>query len=382
LNLAIKDIRFNFFRFALTSIGVGMLLAATIGMNGLYRGIVFEALLIINSVEADLWVVEGGRAGPFAEASAVPANLDRRVEGVPGVAAVRRFVQFNQQFEINGKSVRMAVTGIDFPKDSGSWIPLIAGVHFQSTHYEAVADRTTGLLVGDVVRLGHDDYTIVGVSKGQVDMAGDGLFFVTVSDAQAINRVLPSEAILLNRLAQGRSRMGLGENSGSIAAVMVEVSPYAEPQAVKKAIQRWGDVEVFTKAEQGHIMMEGRLRKLRIQILAFTAMTLLVCGSVIALTIYTMTLEKIPQIGLLRLIGARDRMIVGLIAQQALLIGVFGLAIALALSYLIYPNFPRTVLLLMSDLVGIGGLLLMMSLLASWFGIRRALAVRAQEVLS
>ena len=258
----------------------------------------------------------------------------------------------------------------------------MTGVHFQSTHYEAIADRSTGLLVGDVVRLGHDDYTIVGVAKGQVDMAGDGLFFVTVLDAQAINRVLPSEAILLNRLAQGRSRMGLGENSGSIGAVMVEVSPYAEPAALRNAIKRWGDVEVFTKAEQEHIMMEGRLRKLRIQILAFTAMTLLVCGSVIALTIYTMTLEKIPQIGLLRLIGARDRMIVGLIAQQALLIGVFGLAIALALSYLIYPNFPRTVLLLMSDLAGIGGLLLLMSLLASWFGIRRALAVRAQEVLS
>src|SRR5262249_6673316 len=160
--------------------------------------------------------------------------------------------------------------------------------------------------------------TIVGVSRGQVDMAGDGLLFVTIPDAQAINRVLPSEAILLNRLAEGRSRMGLGETSGSIAAVIVQVSPYVEIAAVKTAIQRWGDVEVLTKSDQEDLLTEGRLRKLRIQILAFTAMTLLVCGSVIALTIYTMTLEKIPQIGLLRLMGARDRVIVGLIAQEAL----------------------------------------------------------------
>jgi putative ABC transport system permease protein len=333
-------------------------------------------------VGADLWVVEGGRAGPFAETSAVPDSLDRRVEGVSGVVAVRRFIQFNRQFDINGRSLRMAVTGIDFPNDTGSWIPLDAGVHLQSAHYEAIADRSTGLLIGDVIRLGHDDYTIVGISRGQVDMAGDGLLFVTIPDAQAINRVLPSEAILLNRQAEGRSRMGLGETSGSIAAVIVQVSPYAEVAGVKAAIQRWGDVEVLTKSDQEDLLMEGRLRKLRIQILAFTAMTLLVCGSVIALTIYTMTLEKIPQIGLLRLMGARDRVIVGLIAQEACLTGAFGLAVALGLSYLVYPTFPRTVLLEYHDLAGIGGLLMLMSLLASWFGIRRALAVRAQEVLS
>jgi putative ABC transport system permease protein len=120
VNLALKDIRFSPFRFVLTSIGVGLLLAATIGMNGLYRGIVFEALLIVKNVGADLWVVEGGRVGPFAETSAVPGNLDMRVEGVPGVSDTRRFIQFNQQYLIRGKNVRLAVTGIDYPRDSGS----------------------------------------------------------------------------------------------------------------------------------------------------------------------------------------------------------------------------------------------------------------------
>ena len=382
MNLAAKDVRFSPFRFMLTAIGVGMLSAATIGMNGLYRGIVFEALLIINDIGADLWVVEGGRAGPFAETSAVPANLDRRVEGVPGVRAARRFIQFSQQYDIKGKLVRLAVTGLDFPKDNGSWIPLIAGLHIQSSHYEAIADRSTGLQLGEVIRLGHDDYTIVGISKGQVDMGGDGMFFVTIPDAQTINHLLPSEAVLLNWVATGHSRMGLGDNTGSIAAVIVTVSPYADVQGVKALIKQWGDVEVFTEGEEENALMEGRLRKLRVQILAFTAMTLLVCGSVIALTIYTMTLEKLPQIGLLKLIGARDRVIVGMIVQEALWIGGAGLVVALGLSYLIYPHFPRTVLLLFSDLASIGGMLLLLSMLASWFSIRRAFKVRAQEVLS
>lgn len=118
------------------------------------------------------------------------------------------------------------------------------------------------------------------------------------------------------------------------------------------------------------------------QILAFTAMTLLVAGSIIALTIYMLTLEKINQIALLKLIGARDSVIIGLIVQQALWIGVLGFSVALAISFTLYPNFPRTVLLLPEDLAGIGGALLVISLAASWFAIRRAMRVRAQEVLS
>jgi len=381
MNLALKDMRFTMLRFALATIGIGLLLGATMGMIGLYRGIVYEALIVINDIGADLWVVEGGRSGPFAETSAVPGNLDRRVEGVPGVAATRRFIQYNQQYFIDGRSVRLAVTAVDFPKDSGSWIPLVEGRLFQSSRYEAIADRSTGLLVDDVIRLGHDDYRIVGLTEGQVDMGGDGMFFVTIPDAQAINRILPSEAILLNRQATGRSRMGLGD-SGSIGAVMVELKPNADLKEVQGYIKAWGDVGVLTKEEQTSIILDGRLWRLRVQILAFTAMTLLVAGSIIALTIYMLTLEKIHQIALLKLIGARDRVIIGLIVQQALWIGLLGFVVGMLGSFVVYPYFPRTVLLLPEDLATLAVILVIISLIASWFAIRRALAVRAQEVLA
>ncbi|MDQ0394909.1 ABC transporter permease [Labrys monachus] len=370
-------------RFVLTVFGVGLLMASTIGMLGMYRGIVYEALVVIDGVGADLWVVEGGKSGPFAESSAVPANLDRRVAGVSGVAATRRFIQYNQQFEFDGLPLRMSITGVDFPSDRGSWIPLIAGRYFQSNRYEAIADKTLGFAVGDEIRLGKDTYTIVGVSTGQVDMSGDGLLFVTIADAQVINQLLPSEAILLNRAAkEGRDRMGLGNDTGSIAAVIVETLPGADKDVVRDSIKRWGDVEVLTKQDEEEILLNGRLGKLRVQILAFTTMILLICCAVIAMTIYTMTIEKVAQISLLKLIGARDRVIVGMIAQQAALIGFCGLILAIAISFTIYPRFPRTVLITASDLGVLSLVLMALSLAASWFAIRRALAVRAQEVLA
>jgi putative ABC transport system permease protein len=382
MNLAIKDIRHSLLRFFLTVFGVGLLMAATIGMLGMYRGIVFEALIVIENIGADLWVVEGGKSGPFAESSAVPANLDRRVSGVAGVAATRRFIQYNQQFEVEGFPLRMSVTGVDYPADSGSWIPLIAGRYFQSNRYEAIADKTLGLAVGDEIRLGRDSYTIVGVSTGQVDMGGDGLLFTTIADAQVINQLLPSEAILLNRAAKGKTRMGLGDDTGSIAAVIVETLPGADREVVRESIKRWGDVEVLTRQDQETLLLDGQLGKLRLQILAFTTMTLLICCAVIALTIYTMTIEKVAQIALLKLIGARDRVIIGMIAQQAALIGFCSLLLAIAISFTIYPRFPRTVLITQTDLIVLSAVLMALSLASSWFAIRRALAVRAQEVLA
>lgn len=176
--------------------------------------------------------------------------------------------------------------------------------------------------------------------------------------------------------------MGFGEETGSIAAVIVETLPGVDREVVRDTIQRWGDVEVTTIDEQKSLLLDGRLGKLRFQILAFTTMTLLICCAVIALTIYTMTIEKVAQIALLKLIGARDRVIVGMIAQQAALIGLCGLVLAIAISFTIYPRFPRTVLILPSDLGILSFVLMSLSLVASWFAIRRALAVRAQEVLS
>ena len=381
VNLALKDIRHGLTRFVLTILGVSLLMAATIGMLGMYRGIVKEALVIIDGIGADMWVSEGGRAGPFAEPSSIPPNLDRRVAGVQGVASARRFSNFNQQYLINGKPTRLSIVGIDFPADTGDWIPLIAGRNFQAQHYEAIADLSSGLSVGDVIRLRNNDFTVVGLSRGQVDMSGDGMLFLTLPDAREAGFLLPSEAVLLNRQSKARSRMGMPDSSG-ISAVAVSLQPGADIAEVKDKIAGWGDVTVLTREDQHRLLLDGRLGKLRIQILAFTVMILLICCAVIALTIFTMTVEKAPQIALLKLIGARDRMISRMIAGQALAIGLMSFLAGVAISLTVYPNFPRTVLMLPSDLFWLGLSLLLLSLVASWFAIRRALSIRAQEVLA
>ncbi|GLK86037.1 ABC transporter permease [Ancylobacter defluvii] len=387
MNLAFKDACHAPARFALTSFGVAFLLTAVIGMVGLYRGVVEDALLIIERIDADLWVVQGERAGPFAEASAVAADVDRRVAGVPGVADVRRFSQFSQQFDFAGRMRRATVTGVDVPADDGRWLTLIAGRWLGAGRYEAVADAVTGLRIGDRVTLARDVYEIVGLTRGMVDSAGDGLLFVVINDATVIAQRRTSEEIHLARAAHGSSGAASADTSSvaqdsKIAAVLVRLDPAADHARVRAAIARWGDVAVLSTAEQRDLMLNARLWKLRLQILAFTLLILLITALVVSLIVYTMTIEKLHQIALLKLIGARERVVAGMIGQQAALIGFGGFLAAIGVSRLIFPLFPRRVVLLPSDLALLALLLAVICAVAAFVGIARASRVQAREVLS
>jgi len=376
--LAWRDIAANLTRFFLAAAGVGFLLTGSMGMLGLYRGILHDATLTIEEIGADLWVVQGGRAGPFAEGSVVSATLDRRVEGVAGTTNVRRFVQNNLQFDIKGQRRRVAVTGLDFPKDQGAWLNLTAGRLLQAGRGEAIADASLGFGLGDEVRLGRDSYRVVGLTRGQVDMSGDGQLFVTVPDAMDIADSRTPETVLLER-AQGLG--ATADRPSRIAAVMVTTQPGME-QEVARTIGAWGDVAVLSRDAQRSALVDGRLWRLRLQILFFTVLLLTVTGVVIAMTIYNSTVEKLHEIAMLKLIGARDRFILSMILQQAMLVGLLAFGLAFVLSMLVFPQFPRRVVLLPEDLAVVFSGLLLACLLGSWVGIARAMRVRAKEVLA
>jgi putative ABC transport system permease protein len=52
-------------------------------MVGIYRGMVGEALSLARILRADIWVVEAGTRGPFAEASRLPGDVRRRTPVCP-----------------------------------------------------------------------------------------------------------------------------------------------------------------------------------------------------------------------------------------------------------------------------------------------------------
>jgi putative ABC transport system permease protein len=297
----------------------------------------------------------------------------------------------------------MAVQGLSWPDDQGDWLPLIAGRSLRQAHFEMIADQSLKLPLGSQLRLGKDIYQVVGLTRGMVGSGGDGLTFFTVSDATAIQFDQPGEAMRLERAAR-RARLGnidlgrlqpglLARAAGlsrsipalappQVSAVLVKLRPGADDSAVRRTLATWPDITVYSTPEQKNLLLSGMVDKARRQLGLFRALLIVISTIIIALIIYTLTLDKIRDIALLKLIGARNSVIIGLILQQSLLMGAFGYFLAWWIGQYAFPFFPRLVLIETSDLASLAVIVVVISTLASLLGIWKALHVEPNTVLA
>ena len=402
MNLAFKDIRKNLGRFVMTTIGIGMLLMIVMGMAGIYRGLLEDATFLINKIGADLWIVQQDTRGPFAELSRVPTSLVYRAQAVPGVATAREFVFHTIQRQHRGALLRMSILGLSWPEDKGNWLPLMAGRPLRQNHYEMIADKSLGIALGEQLRLGKDQYTVVGITAGMVSTGGDGMAFTTLLDSQAIQFDSPSEAIRLERAARdNRSQASevflqqpqLTEQlalpasqlpaiaTPSLSAVLVTAKPGADLNRIQSIVESWQDVSVYTTAGQEELLVQGIVDKARKQLLMFRVLLTVIAAIIMALIIYTLTLDKLYAIALLKLIGAPNHVILGMILQQALLLGGLGYLVAYTAGMQLFPKFPRRVVLTNDDLIQLAIVVLIISVLSSLLGIWKALKVEPNDVL-
>jgi putative ABC transport system permease protein len=266
-----------------------------------------------------------------------------------------------------------------------------------------IADQSLRLPLGSRIRLGKDSYEVVGLTRGMVGSSGDGLTFFTVSDAMAIQFDEPGEAVRLERAAR-RGRVesvdlgrlspllldrAAGLSSGipafalpQVSAVLVTLQPGADKAAVRRTLANWPDITVYSTQEQKDLLLSGMVDKARRQLGLFRALLIIISTIIIALIIYTLTLDKIRDIALLKLIGARNSVICGLILQQSLLMGAFGYALAWCIGQYAFPHFPRLVLIDPSDLASLALIVIVISTLASLLGIWKALRVEPNTVLA
>ncbi len=151
--------------------------------------------------------------------------------------------------------------------------------------------------------------------------------------------------------------------------------PQVNANVAAKAVQRWKHLAAMTQLDQEDILLRSVVERARKQIGLFTVLLLIVSTVIIALIIYTMTMDKIREIATLKLIGAPDRTIIGLIVQQALAMGMIGFSFGTMLIINIQDYFPRRVLLQPEDGVALAVVVLFVCVLASTLGVRLALKV-------
>ena len=399
MNLAIRDINYHRGQFILTCIGVGLLLTIVMSMSGIYRGLVVEALVLIRAAKADLWVVQRDTRGPFAEQSRLPEDVRYRIAVMPGVREASPYVFYTIQRQRQNKQLRIAVVGYDLYTGIGGPKQLIAGRPIQQKRYEMVADQKLGLALGETLRLGLHDYTVVGLTRGMVGSGGDPVAFFSLADAQEIQFVkdnwairnarerakdayslaLPTQPTLSIELAR---QFADNPDQHNINAVLVRLDPWADPATVAKAIGRWEYFTAYTDDEQSQLVLQGNVAKARKQLGLFRALLVIISTVIIAQIIYTMTLDKLKPIALLKLIGAPNRTVVSLILQQSLSLGLIAFGIAMVLGNLTFDKWPRLVVVETGDQLGLLGIVVTICVLASAMGIRRALRVEPGAALT
>ena len=369
MNLAYRDIRHNLGRFLLTCVGLGLLLGVVLAMIGIYRGLVVDALTIARAPAVDLWVVETNTRGPFAEASRIPGDIREAVARIAGVATAGGITYQTVEAEHLGKKLRLYVIGYE-PTRPGGPPEVIDGRGIARSHYEMVADGSTGLVVGDRVPLGRHTFNVVGLTRHQVNSGGDPAVYITLADAQKLQFDLAPPAARV-QLARGDG----GASRNTVNAVVARLHPNASPDAVAEMVRRWKHLSAITQEAQELILTRSLVDRARRQIGLFTSLLLVVSAVIIALIIYTMTMEKLKQIATLKLIGAPDRTIIGMIMQQALALGLIGFAIGASLIVNIKDYFPRRVVLEPDNVLVLGLIVFAVCLLSSGLGVRAALKV-------
>ena len=395
ISLAGRDILHSWGKFVLTGIGLGLLIGVTLTMAGVYRGMVDDARALLDNSGADLWVVQQHTQGPYAESSSLRDDVVRSVLGLPGVARAANVTYLTMQVrgraplgEPGGREVRAMVVGFESgqPGEPGY---LVAGRHITRSHYEAVADVRTGFRIGQRIQIRRHDYTVVGLTQRMVSSGGDPMVFIPLKDAQEAQFLKDNDAILNDRARTAANPAlnrpgvpGLLEAiqtsqaaNHNVNTVLVRVHPGVPAEQVAAAIRRWKHLEAYTRAQMEEILIAKLIATSARQIGMFLVILAVVSAAIVAFIIYTMTMGKIREIAVLKLIGTRNRTIAGMILQQALGLGLIGFGVGKVSATFWAPIFPKYVLLEAGDAVrGLVAVLLICAL-ASTLAIRAALKV-------
>ena len=397
ISLAGRDILQAWGKFIFTGVGLGLVIGVTLTMAGVYRGMVDDGRVLLDSSSADLWVVQKDTLGPYAESSSIPDDLWRGIRAMPGVAQAANVTYLTMQVRKGGEDVRAMVVGVAAGEPgTPGWPPqLVAGRQITRGHYEAVADLAAGFQLGDVLKIRRNHYTVVGLTRRMVSSSGDPMVFVPLKDAQEAQFLKDNDAILMQRRRTEANpafnRPGVPglldaviatqTSNSSVNAVLVRLRPGFEPEQVAEPIRRWKRLTVYDRAQMESILIGKLIATSAKQIGMFLVILAAVSAAIVAFIIYTLTMDKIREIAVLKLIGTRNRTIAAMILQQALVLGVIGFVVGKISATFAAPIFPKYVLLVPEDSIAGFAAVLAICVLASVVAIRVALKVDPADAI-
>jgi putative ABC transport system permease protein len=221
------------------------------------------------------------------------------------------------------------------------------------------------------------------------------MLFIPLKDAQEAQFLKDNDALTQQRRRNAENpafnRPGIPDllaavnasqsANATVNAILVKLKPYTPPENVAEPMRRWKRLQVYTRTQMESILMDKVIAKSARQIALFLVILGIVSAAIVAFIIYTLTLGKIREIAVLKLIGTKNRTIAAMIMQQSLALGIIGFVVGKITATFWVPIFPKYVLLMPLDSVAGFFAVLLICALASLVAIRMALQVDPAEAI-
>jgi putative ABC transport system permease protein len=265
----------------------------------------------------------------------------------------------------DGTEMNVHLVGYDPQSAMGGPVRIEKGKEFPGTG-EVIVDEALshryGVDIGDSIAAAGGTWTVVGKSSGG-DFVASQTVFVALDQAQ---ETLEMDGLATFFLLQLKDRGQREQIAETIESAQPGISAIASDQFAADTRERvLGDIIPIL---------------IVILILAFTV------GFVVAaLTIYTATVEKAREYGILKAVGFSNGYLYRVVFEQSLITGLLGFLIGVGLTVLVGPLtqevVPQFVVFIRwQDVLGVAAFTLIMVLLAAYVPTRRLAAIDPVEV--
>jgi putative ABC transport system permease protein len=329
VDLALKMLLHDKLRFAITVMGVAFAVTLVLVQAGLFVGILDNATVTIEHLDADLWVTSKNAPNLDFVHQFSETAVDR-VREMPGVErADNLLLTFLNVTLPTGAQETVVIYGLEdfrklqFPWDvrSGDVDDLKRGPYVMFD--ESAAKRFGPFEVGDYREIQGTRLKIIGKTHGAKSFTTTPVAFMDYDRLQALNPQFLR---------------------GNASYILVKASPGVDVGSLKAAIAASLPFnDVYTKKEWADRSRDYWVTNTGLGFNAFLTVFLgcLVGIVIVAQTLYTSTMEHIREFGTVKAIGGSNADIYRILTRQAAISAVVGFAIGLVPSLEIRPLVER-----------------------------------------
>jgi putative ABC transport system permease protein len=332
----------------------------------LFRGWDEQVGGFVEEVPADLWVASEGTTDFLAASSVLPDALAAKLQISPEIDEVSSLIvrpmEVHKSTDPPTDTFDIQLVGYDPAVGLGGPLEIVEGKSPPGPG-EVVIDEETkkryDVEIGDELRRGTKSLTVVGVAKGG-DFVYTQVAFVTTPTAVDFLSLEPSSV---------RTFIVLTLDNPEEADVMAQRLERATPGA------KFVSPEQFASETRDRIL--GNILPILIVVLI---VAFIVGLAVAGLTIYTATVEKSREYGILKAEGFGNPFLYRVVFEQSMITGFLGFLIGAGMTILVAPfaqdTVPQFVVFVRwQDVLAIAAATILMSLLAAYIPVRRIASI-------